>query len=95
MATWYASIYLTDLAYGGSEEGGWYYPCGEFRYDLPYGKFPTKAKARKYHKELERLCSELNEGAPDISSVLSRGRYVAVLEKEPPANYPKVRPHYE
>ena len=32
----YANAYLTDRLYGGPEEGGWYYDCGEPIMSLPF-----------------------------------------------------------
>lgn len=32
----YANAYLTDRLYGGPEEGGWWYDCGEPVMSLPF-----------------------------------------------------------
>jgi len=32
----YANAYLTDRLYGGPEEGGWYYDCGEPVMSVPF-----------------------------------------------------------
>lgn len=32
----YANAYVTDRLYGGPEEGGWYYDCGEPVMSLPF-----------------------------------------------------------
>lgn len=93
------AIALQDRAYGGPEEGGWYYTCGEVcpeHADKLRG-FASEADAIAYARELNdsSFLAELNEGRRPISSVLSEGRYVAHVFDGLPANYPATRPHYE
>jgi len=96
----YINVYLADRAYGGSEEGGWWYDYGipvESRrvklppigYENPYSE---------YQEELEFIESRyyrLNQGRPEIHSVTSEGRYVVVEEDEFARAYPYKCPHYE
>lgn len=101
--TYYVTIYLDDRAFGGSEEGGWYYDCGEPQL-IPFegisrhrsfdGDY-AEIRARRYAASLKPLIKRLNEGRHDKYSVLSRGEYAVHIEEEPPAPYPTVRPHYE
>ena len=98
------AVYLEDRAYGGPEEGGWYYTCGERR-DNPEetGCVPAIFRASDEALAIEccyqtnqRLNATLNKGRREISSVLSEGRYVArVCEGYPEERFPLVRPHYE
>lgn len=86
------AIALQDRAYGGPEEGGWYYTCGEVcpeHADKLRG-FASEADAIAYARELNdsSFLAELNEGRRPISSVLSEGRYVAHVFDGLPANYP-------
>lgn len=92
------AIYLVDRAYGGSEEGGWYYDCGEPDHDhARYTRlFAAEGDAHKYMRDLQsRICADLNDGRPSISSVLSIGRYRACINEGLPAPFPERRPHYE
>jgi len=92
---WYVSIYEYDRAYGGPEEGGWYYECGQPMTDFQLS-FEDKENAILYGAFLdEKILPGMNEGRPPIGSVLSRGRYSVVIETEPPKAYPDHKPRYE
>lgn len=102
---WTVAIYLVDRAYGGPEEGGWWYDFGE-RVDTPLEGvpntmllfvLPTEAAARAFAEFLQtKLDAGPNAGRREISSVLSEGRYYAyVYNGHPPARWPEERPHYE
>ena len=98
------AIYLTDRAYGGPEEGGWWYDCGE-RVDDPAETecVPAIFRASEIDKAEEccritneRLNATVNKDRREINSVLSEGRYVArICEGYPEERFPLVRPHYE
>lgn len=108
---WTVAIYLIDLAYGGPEEGGWYYQCGEridhalegIPAEFTFNSFnPAAGKTAEEHaiafaEQLQKLLDAgPNKGRRDISSVLSEGRYNAqVYNGHPPHHYPETRPHYE
>ena len=32
--TFYIGVYLANRAFGGNEEGGWWYDCGELQYTI-------------------------------------------------------------
>ena len=93
------AVYLCDRAYGGPEEGGWYYDTG--RLSVQHWNrtrvFATLAEAHAYQTNVQRdLEANENAGRPGISSVLSIGRYYAdVLNVVPPRYYPETAPHYE
>lgn len=88
----YVNIYLTDKAYGGREEGGWWFDCGEPH--LSVLVLPSQTSDEVYEM-LQPYVDDLNEGRPDISSVLSIGRYIICKEDHIARAYPSVRPHYE
>lgn len=89
----FVNVYLTDRAYGGSEEGGWWYDCGEA---ISSEQYATDDEADQALTEKRRWCEEENaDRRSDINSVLSEGRYVVCLEPEPAQDYPQTRPHYE
>jgi hypothetical protein len=104
------AIYLCDRVYGGPEEGGWYYECG-VRQDQPiegipdafiFNSFnPANGKTAEqcadiFAQSLQKLLDIVNAKRPEISSVLSEGRYYAeVYAGHPPHHYPERIPHYE
>ena len=96
-----------DRAFGGHEEGGWYFdtytPCTERinvvledTWDLPR-TFHDVDAAVNWAEFLNRVIAErgVNEGRYRPSSVLSRGDWiVAYVFDEFPCNLPKERPYY-
>jgi len=95
------AVYLIDQAYGGPEEGGWWYTCGELVDPSEPVFAPTYhgtsveayAKVLEVNTELDRTH---NQGRRPISSVLSEGQFAALVHVgHPPQNYPTTRPHYE
>lgn len=87
----FVSVCLEDMAYGGPEEGGWYYHTSE-RIESHYAATPRALAA--ILARMERDYS--NEGRREISSVLSDGQYCIIIGDEPAAQYdPERRPHYE
>lgn len=101
---WNVCLYLVDRAYGGPEEGGWYYDTGEA---MPYGCddsgktacrfFMSLEEARAWLRspEVEAAVAALNEGRPSVDSVLSEGRFQMIAKLGEPENYPAHKPHYE
>lgn len=92
------AVYLIDRAYGGPEEGGWWYNTGAPADD--YSRFTrgfrNEQKAIAYADRLNRLlCSPLNKGRRPTSSVLSEGSYFAEVREGNPRAYPEIRPTYE
>jgi hypothetical protein len=88
-------LFLIDQAFGGHEEGGWWYHCGTPQ-DHPKNKsFASAGDADRYKKTLEDLEDELNEGRAEVSSVLSQGcfRFLVCYGEAKP--FPEVKPHYE
>lgn len=102
------TVYLTDRAYGGPEEGGWYYDCGQPIDFIPEGIEPAdlvrifpgtrdgKLDALAWRAALQvKLDSGINVGRREISSVLSEGMYTAEISSGLPKPYPATIPHYE
>jgi len=89
----FINIYLTDRAYGGPEEGGWWYGCGELERVIPV---TTHRRAERAMRLVQRVMDARNaDRCSDVSSVLSEGCYVACIERTPGADYPETRPRYE
>ena len=91
------NLYLVDRAFGGREEGGWWYDYGHPVLHPLNRVFETYEEARRYQYECLVIQDQLNEGLPSIDSVLSQGQYIVYVgeENELPAPFPAVKPHYE
>ena len=88
----YVNTYLHDRAYGGPEEGGWYYDYWE---PVSSQRFATEAEAKASLDSEERnVASENTERRSDIGSVLSEGCYEVCLEAWPAEYKPKNLPRY-
>jgi hypothetical protein len=95
------AIYMEDRAYGGPEEGGWYYDTAELCMEPEAAQFlrgfKDEAEAMDYADALNQgIVAQWNEGRADISSVLSEGLYFATIsEGMPKPYYPEETPRYE
>lgn len=95
------AIYMEDRAFGGHEEGGWYYETAELCMEpdcvVCTREFRTEVEAMDYADALNQgIVAQWNEDRPEVSSVLSEGRYHAIVsEGMPKPYYPETRPHYE
>ena len=91
------SIHLYDRAYGGPEEGGWWFDYGEPDDGQWHFTrlFSTYREAKAYADTLDPITDKLNEGRPDIGSVVSDGRFGIFIQEGYPHAWPKKRPHYE
>lgn len=90
--TQWINTYLIDRAYGGPEEGGWYYNCGEAVRSI-------QVTEETLPETLQEACGwaeqENRSRRSDINSVLSEGRYDVRVEDQPGVDYPAEIPHYE
>lgn len=90
----YVNTYLCQLAYGGPEEGGWYYDTEE-----PVGFIRLESGNLASHiatfERVKREAEEENKFRPSYHSVASNGVYRVRLEPEVGRYSPSVRPHYE
>lgn len=88
----FLNVYLIDKAYGGPEEGGWWFEYGQAIRSVQ-ASLETLGTMRA---ELQLWCdSENAQRRSDIGSVLSEGKYVVYVEDEPGRDWPSERPHYE
>jgi len=85
----FVNIYLHDRAYGGPEEGGWWYDVGELLESHAVPSSEAEALAAAKEQEFS------NEGRRPVSSVLSEGIYIVRIDERPGRNYPARRPRYE
>lgn len=101
---WTVAVYLKERAYGGAEEGGWWYTRGT-RVDDPEEHGVKNVPLVCYSEEVAstyckivnlKLEAGINKNLPPVSSVSSQGRYAAdVCPGYPPLHFPAQRPHYE
>lgn len=97
---YFAAPYLVELAYGGPEEGGWYYDRGEPVEDDPSLPLPvmthTEDDAYAACRAMqETLDATANVGLRPKHSVISTGVYKARVTPGYPRPFPAERPHYE
>lgn len=87
----------TDRVYGGPEEGGWYYDCGEpaKKFSAFTRVFKSERKAYRYLNKLQDMFEKIK--MPDVSSVCyDGGHYSPILQiGEQLRPYPVHRPRYE
>lgn len=86
----FVDVVHSELAYGGPEEGGWWYTVTE-RVENHY----CATRWMREHVLASIAARYENDGRP-LSSVLSRGQYRVVISDQPvQARDPEGRPHYE
>jgi len=89
----FVNVYLVDQAFGGPEEGGWWYSVGHPERSTPCIDMDELDEAKRSARE---FCKEENgERRSDISSVISEGRYEFMVERAPGNPWPLEKPHYE
>jgi hypothetical protein len=91
------NLYFVDRAFGGREEGGWYYDYGQPELHPLNRVFEHREDAEDYVISLQDYEEELNQGRPSIDSVLSQGQYRFIIGAKDalPAPFPTERPRYE
>ncbi len=89
------AFYEIDRAYGGPEEGGWWYDTGELQRTIAEHRDAERAYA--YALRANRLLDRLQRHSRSPSSMAySGGRHAAwVFEDTAPTHYPLTRPRYE
>ena len=88
------ALYEIDRAYGGPEEGGWWYDCGELRRVLAVAR--SEERAYEVARRANRLLNRLQRGKRSVSSVAyTGGRHRAcVFDETAPRRFPAARPRY-
>lgn len=95
MTTYLLAFYEINRAYGGPEEGGWWYDTG--RLVRVFRVFKTEDKAYAAARRANRLLEHLQRHNRPVDSIIYSGeRHAAeVHENFAPASYPEARPRYE
>lgn len=94
---WDVMFYECDRAYGGGEEGGWWYDCGEQIKPLRL-RLVNETEAYKLCRRANNLLNHLRPPDVQISSVnYMGGHFEAQVHPSglAPTHYPQYRPHYE
>lgn len=89
----FVNVYDKHMAYGGPEEGGWWYDVYE-----PITSFFEPDPQRRWQRfdEQEEICDQINGERPEYHSVASEGKRIVCLESEPAdvVASQQRRPHY-
>ena len=85
--------YLSDRAFGGPEEGGWWYDIGTFV--ACHGTHPTVDAATTARDAMAPAIAERRQGLYPPDSVLCTGWPVLRIEPHAGADFPRTRPRYE
>lgn len=95
MAAYLLSFYEIDRAYGGPEEGGWWYDCGT--HVRTFAVYHDKQKAYEMAYKANRILSRLQKNKRPVGSVIyGGGRHSVIVHKNrAPEFFPEKRPHYE
>lgn len=91
----FVGFYRVDRAYGGPEEGGWWYNCGTL--ERPFKIVKTKEQARKLARRANHWLWLIQRGRPGPGSVIYGGDHYQVcwFSDEMPEFFPARTPHYE
>lgn len=90
----FVNVYLHDRAYGGPEEGGWWYDTRSPEDEMCV-RCDTPEQVEKELARLQAWCDEENGCRnSNISSVCSEGRYEVCAEAWPAEGSPAYRPRY-
>ena len=85
--------YLANRAYGGLEEGGWWYDTGTFV--ASHGTYATVDEAAAARDAKANWLAARRQGRHPPDSVLCIGWPVLLIEPHLGADFPKVHPRYE
>lgn len=93
--TYVLAFYEIDRAWGGPEEGGWWYDTGTLV--RPFRVVRSKERAYHLAARANRLITRLQRNKRSVGSVIyDGGRYACkVFSPTAPEFYPPVPPHYE
>jgi len=93
------AVYEIDRAYGGPEEGGWWYNTGELVRVLRAFKSSQEQQAMEFCSRVNRSLhfkAEHNNVRSTGSVAYCGGRYAAEMhDGTAPESYPECHPHYE
>ena len=96
MQCYYVTLYMVDRAFGGHEEGGWWYDYGYPVMDSVNRCFQSEDEAYAYANspEVIAIVDNLNADRSDINSINCDGVYRVIVDDKFPAEFPTERPYY-
>jgi hypothetical protein len=95
--TYTLAFYEIDRAFGGREEGGWWYDTGQKVRDFKRIHVDTEEEAYVICRRVNSLLRTLNNPRYSVySMVYNGGQYSCCMYRgnSAPKSYPKVRPYY-
>ena len=92
-APFHLNEYRTNRAWGGPEEGGWWYDTGAFV--ACRGTYATVDEATAARVGMAPAIAGRRQGLYPPDSVLCTGWPVLRIEPHPGADFPRTRPRYE
>ena len=87
-------LFKLDRAFGGREEGGWWYDIGYPEDHYLNKTFSTEAEAVEYFESIADLAHLMNEGLPSLNSVRCEGVYRFLINEGEAKAFPESRPYY-
>jgi hypothetical protein len=94
----WVNIYEVDRAYGGPEEGGWYFDTGEVFESKKFSWHGNKERGlAHYEKAIEyasQKAEELKKSDEKVFNPYYRKRFRVDVAFTEGANYPEVAPRY-
>ena len=97
---WHVNVYEVDRAYGGPEEGGWYFDTGRYRPEksvtFDRDAYSIEQVSLAADNLANRLSMEANSrNVPPVGyTSYHGGRYVVRVEDGPGVDYPAEQPTY-
>lgn len=91
------ALYEMSLGYGGPEEGGWYFDCGELA-DYPTRAFTCEKEALAFRAQAQEMANafENDRGPTGYRSACSYYTlHAEIYSGHAPKSFPERRPHYE
>ena len=89
----YVNEYLLNRAYGGPEEGGWWYDTGDFV--KCHGVYRMEITADIRINSLQSYLQKERKGQRSTSSMACTGFTDIWVDDFPGQDFPNGRPHYE
>lgn len=87
----FVNAYAVDLAYGGREEGGWYYDVGD---PLASVRVRTEAGIERVRERLRVQFADV-QGRYDRRQSIGGPDVEVYVQRQPAAPFPSSRPYYE
>ena len=88
----YVNCYMIGQAYGGPEEGGWWYTVGR---PVESRLADNEEDAALMYNDRKIYWDGHNKDRPEIYSVLSEGRFAGWRESHYARVFPDAKPYYE